>query len=130
VAVTAFQEVVAQATKNLRLLETQSLAGRFATPRIARPAAWFEGRRAADLSGFVSALRARTTRDKTQVLIVQPHLLRSVHDAARIADEAGTPTRESRSLTLLDGLLRSARRSVTSLWDDLTVVGSDDLVGR
>ncbi|MFF0146647.1 hypothetical protein ATK36_0821 [Amycolatopsis sulphurea] len=125
VAVTAYQEVVAQAVKNLRLLDNRALVGRFTTPRIARPAAWLDGTRHTDLSGFVSALRARTTLNKTQVVIVQPHLLRPVHDAARKAAEEGKPTRDSRSLALLDGLLRSARRTVISHWDDLTVIGSE-----
>lgn len=125
VAVTAFQEVVAQAQKNLRLLETRSLAGRLAVPRIANPAIWFDGKRVSDRSGFVTELLARTVRDKTWVVIVQPHLLRSVYDAARNAADTGTPTRDSRSLTLLDGLLRGARKSVISFWDDLTVIGSE-----
>jgi len=125
VAATAFQEVVAQAVKSLRLLGTDSLVDRFSIPRIARPAAWLEGTRVADLSGFVTELKARTARNKTRVLIVQPHLLRSVHDAARAAAEAGTPTRDLRSLTLVDNLLRSARKAVISLWDDLTVLGSE-----
>ncbi|WP_410666049.1 hypothetical protein [Amycolatopsis sp. lyj-84] len=125
VAVTAYQEVVAQAVKNLRLLDNRALVERFTTPRIARPAAWLDGTRRTELSGFVTALRARTTLNKTQVVIVQPHLLRSVHDAARKAVEAGKPTRDSRSLTLLDGLLRSARKTVISHWDDLTVIGSE-----
>ncbi|WP_143267254.1 hypothetical protein [Amycolatopsis thailandensis] len=125
VAVTAYQEVVAQAVKNLRLLDNEALVERFTTPRIARPAAWLDGIRHTELSGFVTALRARTTLDKTQVVIVQPHLLRHVHDAARKAAEQGKPTRDSRSLALLDGLLRSARRAVISHWDDLTVIGSE-----
>lgn len=125
VSVTAYQEVVGQAVKNLRLLTTESLVGRFASPRIARPAAWFDGVRVSDLSGFVTELRARSTRCRTRVMIVQPHLLSSVHDAARAAAEADAPTRNSRSLALLDGLLRSARKSVISLWDDLTVIGSE-----
>ncbi|MFB9926914.1 hypothetical protein ACFORO_19565 [Amycolatopsis halotolerans] len=125
IAVTAYQEVVAQAVKNLRLLDNRTLVERFATPRIARPAAWLDGTRHTDLSGFVTALRARTTLNKTKVVIVQPHLLRSVHDAARQAAEEGKPTRDSRSLTLLDGLLRSARRTVISHWDDLAVIGSE-----
>ncbi|RSN20144.1 hypothetical protein DMC63_13780 [Streptomyces sp. WAC 05977] len=125
VAVTAYQEVVAQAVKNLRLLDNGALVERFTTPRIARPAAWLDGTRNTELSGFVTALRARTTLDKTRVVIVQPHLLRPVHDAARKAAEAGKPTRDSRSLTLLDVLLRSARRTVISYWDDLTVIGSE-----
>ncbi|MGV9295997.1 hypothetical protein [Amycolatopsis sp. NPDC003676] len=125
VAVTAYQEVVAQAVKNLRLLDNRALVERFTTPRIARPAAWLDGTRRTELSGFVTELRARTTLNKTKVVIVQPHLLRSVHDAARQAAEEGKPTRDSRSLTLLDGLLRSARKTVISHWDDLTVIGSE-----
>ncbi|AGM08962.1 hypothetical protein [Amycolatopsis keratiniphila] len=125
VAVTAYQEVVAQAVKNLRLLDNPALVERFTTPRIARPAAWLDGTRQTDLSGFVTALGARTTLNKTKVVIVQPHLLRPVHDAARKAAEQGKPTRDSRSLALLDGLLRSARRTVISYWDDLTVIGSE-----
>ncbi|MEV7551537.1 hypothetical protein AB0N89_18090 [Amycolatopsis sp. NPDC089917] len=125
VAVTAYQEVVAQAVKNLRLLDNKALVERFTAPRIARPAAWLDGIRHTELSGFVTALRARTTLNKTRVVIVQPHLLRHVHDAARKAAEEGKPTRDSRSLALLDGLLRSARRSVISYWDDLTVIGSE-----
>ncbi|MFD2467840.1 hypothetical protein [Amycolatopsis silviterrae] len=125
VAVTAYQEVVAQAVKNLRLLDNRSLIERFTTPRIARPAAWLDGTRQTELSEFLTALRARTTLNKTKVVIVQPHLLRPVHDAARKAAEEGKPTRDSRSLTLLDGLLRSARRTVISHWDDLTVIGSE-----
>ncbi|TDQ01038.1 hypothetical protein [Labedaea rhizosphaerae] len=125
VSVTAYQEVVGQAVKNLRSLTTDSLVDRFTVHRIAQPAAWRNGTRVTDLSEFVRALRDRTTRNKTRVVIVQPHLLRSVHDAARKAAEDGTPTRESRSLTLLDGLLRSARKAVISLWDDLTVIGSE-----
>ena len=124
VALTAFQEVVGQAVKNVRLLDSTALADRFTTPRIARPAAWFNGSRVDDLSGFVAALRTRTAQSRTYVTIVQPHLLKAVYDAARDAAEKGTPTRDSRSLTLLDSLLRGARRSVISLWDDLTVIGS------
>lgn len=125
VAVTAFQEVVGQAVKNVRLLGSDALADRFTAPRIARPAAWLDGVRVSDLSGFVKDLRTRTVQSRTYVTIVQPHLLRSVYDMAREAAEKGAPTRDSRSLTLLDGLLRSARRSVISLWDDLTVIGSE-----
>lgn len=125
VAVTAFQEVVGQAVKNLGLLlDRRAVADRFAVPRIARPAAWYDGVRVADRTGFVDELRARTAQDKTFVQIVQPHLQQSVHDAAREAADAGATTRDSRSLTLLDGLLRSARRAVTARVDDLLVVGS------
>lgn len=124
VAVAPFQEVVGQAVKNLRQLDSGLLADRFSYNRGLRRAAWLDGERTTDLTGFVEQLRVRTASDKTFVTIVQPHLLKSVHDAARAAAEAGTPTRDSHSLVLLDGLLRSARKSVIARYDDLTVIGS------
>ncbi|MCT2581543.1 hypothetical protein [Actinophytocola gossypii] len=125
VSVTAYQEVVAQAEKNVRSLYGDHLVDRLTTPRSAPRAAWLDGERIADLSGFVRELGRRTAVDRTRVEIVQPHLLRSVHDTARAAADTASPTRDSRSLTLLDGLLRSARRSVTALWDDLVVIGCE-----
>jgi hypothetical protein len=124
VAVGPYQEVVAQAVKNLRLLDSDLLADRFAVERLAPRAAWHDGTRVTDVRGFVDDLRMRTARDRTDVLIVQPHLQEGVVVAARRAAETGAPTRDSHSLVLLDGLLRSARKTVVSLWGDLTVLGS------
>jgi hypothetical protein len=126
VAVGPYQEVVAQAVKNLRLLDNDLLADRFSVKQLSPRAAWHDGARVSDIGGFVDDLRMRTAHDRTYVAIVQPHLRKSVVTAARNAAEVGKPTRDSRSLILLDGLLRSARKSVVSLWDDLTVIGSSD----
>lgn len=125
VAVGPYQEVVAQAVKNLRLLASDALAERFSVERLAPRAAWHDGVRVTNVDGFVDELRMRTARDRTNVVIVQPHLQKGVVLAARTAAEAGTPTRDSHSLVLLDGLLRSARKTVVSLWDDLRVLGSE-----
>jgi hypothetical protein len=125
VGVTAYQEVVAQAIKNLRSLGSETLVDHFAMPRIRRPAAWRDGVRVTDIGEFVDQLRVRTATDKTRIVIVQPHLLRAVRDAARFAAENGAPTRDSMSLVLLDDLLRTARRAATDLWDDLVVIGSE-----
>ena len=122
IAVARFEQVVSQAEKNIRLLDNDTLVDRLNIPRIANPAAWHAGRRVPS-SVFVTQLATRVASDKTKVIIVQPHLLRAVHDQARAAAEAGQATRDSRSLSILDTLLHTTRRTVTSRWDDLTVIG-------
>ncbi|HEU5472744.1 MAG TPA: hypothetical protein VFV67_19020 [Actinophytocola sp.] len=122
VAVTRFEQVVSQAEKNIRLLGNDALIERLSKPRIAAPAAWNSGHRAKS-ADFVQQLHTRVATDKTRVAIVQPHLLQAVHDQARAASQAGHPSPDSYSLALLDNLLHSTRRTVTGLWDDLTVIG-------
>lgn len=123
IAVTRFEQVVSQAEKNARMLDNATLIDRLRTPRIARPAAWHAGRRvpAAD---FVARLGDRVAADRTNVIILQPHLLAAVCTRARAAVEAGQPTAESYSLMLLDTLLHSTRRTISGMWDDLTVIGA------
>ncbi|WP_410622308.1 hypothetical protein [Amycolatopsis sp. cmx-8-4] len=124
IAVTRFEQVVSQAEKNIRQLHTQALVHRLATPRIAAPAAWRDGRRVSS-ADFVQQLSRRVSTGRTKVVVIQPHLLKSSHDAARAAAAAGKPNRDSGSLALLDNLLLATRRTVTALWDDLVVVGCE-----
>jgi hypothetical protein len=123
IAVTAFEQVVSQAEKSVRLLRSEALATHLAKRSIERPACWHDGRKA-NSRDFVDQVRMRTASDRTQVVIIQPHLLEAVCLRARTARDEGRPTRDSYSLTLLDTLLHSTRRTVTSMWDDLTVFGS------
>jgi hypothetical protein len=123
VAVQAYEQVASQAAKNARLLASDPLAERLAGRTIERPGLWYDGQRTYALDDFLFALRTRKASDPTRVVIVQPHLLRSVHDAARAAADNGRPTSDSHSLALLDVLLHGTRRTVAALWDDLTVVG-------
>jgi hypothetical protein len=122
IAVTRFEQVVSQAEKNIRLLHTDTLLARIAVPRIGNPAAWHDGDRV-PAAEFAARLRLRTGTSRTRVVIVQPHLLKAAYDTARAAVEAGNANRDTCSLTLLDNLLHSTRRTVTALWDDLFVVG-------
>lgn len=122
IAVTRFEQVVSQAEKNIRELHNEVLVEHLRHPRIARPAVWHDGVRAA-AGDFVEQLESRVASDKTNVVIVQPHLLKSVHDDARAADDAGHPNRNSYSIMLLDNLLHSTRRTITAQCDDLTVIG-------
>ncbi|NRN64295.1 hypothetical protein GC106_15010 [Kibdelosporangium sp. 4NS15] len=124
IAVTRFEQVVSQAEKNIGLLDNSVLIDRLTRPRITKPAAWYEGKRIrSDL--FVHQLGTRVTRDRTRVVIIQPHLLKSVYDQARATMDAGQPNRDAYGLVLLDTLLHSTRRTVTGRWDDLVVIGCE-----
>ncbi|WP_091292914.1 hypothetical protein [Amycolatopsis xylanica] len=123
IAVTAFEEVVSQTVKNIRRLRTDDLLARFDGPLLATRAAWHDGVRVAG-ADFLDELKVRVPSDHTKVIIVQPHLLASVHDTAREAARLGKTTRDSASLALLDDLLHRTRKSVVTLWADLMVIGS------
>jgi hypothetical protein len=125
IAVTRFEQVVSQAGKNILFLDNEMLVERLSRPRAAGSAAWCDGRRVPGM-GFVDQLRARVTSDRTIVVIVQPHLLRSVHDLARAASDAGKPNGDSYSLMLLDNLLHSTRRTIAARCDELRIIGCAD----
>ncbi|WP_153030364.1 hypothetical protein [Amycolatopsis sp. YIM 10] len=126
IAVTPFEQVVSQAEKNIRLLDTDLLVDRLSTPRIQAPAAWYAGNRITSAE-FVHQLRARVATDRTKVTIVQPHLLRTSYEKARAALGNGESarSRDACALILLDNVLHSTRRTVTALWDDLFVIGCE-----
>lgn len=126
IALTAFEQVVSQAAKNIRLLQKEALTARLDPPRIGRPATWYGGARVADRSDFLDYLSLRDASHRTMVVVIQPHLLKGVHDRTRLAAEQGVASRDVRSLALLDSLLHSTRRPVMNLWDDLVVCGSAD----
>uniref|UniRef100_UPI003D70E115 hypothetical protein n=1 Tax=Amycolatopsis sacchari TaxID=115433 RepID=UPI003D70E115 len=123
IAVQPFQEVASQAVKNVRQLYNEVLVARLSPPRIERPGAWHDGQRVPS-SEFVDGLSLRVASDRTTVMIVQPHLLQGPYVNARNAGEAGRPNRNSFSLALLDNLMHSTRRAITSHCDDLVVVGA------
>lgn len=125
IAVTGFEQVVSQAEKNVTSMRTERLLKRLSPPRIPEPAAWHDGRRAGHAE-FVEQLRMRLDSDPVRVIIVQPHLMCSVHDLARRAVAAGQENRDTHSLRLLDNLLHSTRRTITGQCDDLTVIGSTE----
>lgn len=124
IALTPFEQVVSQAEKNVRLLKNDDLIVRLKNARIERPACWLDGDRLTDRSEFIEMLGARDLRNKTRIVIVQPHLLKRVYDRARASAARGSPDRDSRSLALLDDLLFTTRRTVVGIWDDILVVGS------
>ncbi|GGS42801.1 hypothetical protein [Actinokineospora fastidiosa] len=126
VSLTRYEQVASQAVKNIRALANDELISRLSSPRVGAPASWSDGNRVPDRSRFIEGLRARVDSDETYVVIVQPHLLQSVHDRAREAMAAGAPSAASRRLQLLDDLLNGVRASVVGQCDDLIVIGSAD----
>jgi hypothetical protein len=123
IAVTAFEELVSQAEKNVRRLRKRTLIDELGARSLPRPACWRDGDRIEGRTEFIDQLEMRIMRDRTQVVLVQPHLLKSVHAAARKALDDGRPTSSSHSLMLLDTLLHTTRRTVTSFWDEMHVIG-------
>ena len=122
IAVTRFEQVVSQAEKNSRfLVDGEALAAHLSGSRIAGLAAWHDGARI-PADQFANQLSGRTREDKTFVVVVQPHLLRSVHDRARAAIRNGQPTLDSRRLMLLDDLLNSTKQTIDARCDGLTVI--------
>jgi hypothetical protein len=126
IAVTSFEQLVSQAEKSVRRLAPEALHADLLTRQpVPRPACWTDGRRVSDRLQFLDQLGKRTPNDKTCVVLVQPHLTATAWRAARAAADAGNRTPDSFRLTLLDNLLHSARRTITSVCDDLAVIGCD-----
>jgi hypothetical protein len=124
ISVTRFEQVVSQAEKNVVFLHNDALIAHLDGKRTAHSAAWHNGSRVAPVE-FIEKLRTRLRSDKTYVVILQPHLSRAVYERARTAANDGKPSRDSYSLTLLDMLLHSTRRTITGRCDDLRVIGAD-----
>jgi hypothetical protein len=125
IAVTSFEQLVSQAEKSVRRLVPEILhADLLARQPAPRPACWTNGRRVHGRLEFLERLADRRPEDKTYVVLVQPHLTKAAWSRARSSTIAGNRTADSFRLTLLDNLLHSTRRTVTSVCDDLTVVGS------
>lgn len=124
IAVTCFEQLVSQAEKSVRRLLPEALhADLLARQSVPRPACWTRGRRVPNRLEFLEQLADRKPEDKTYVVLVQPHLTEVTWNKARAAAKAGRRTPDSFRLTLLDNLLHSTRRTITSICDDLTVVG-------
>lgn len=123
VAVSAFEEVVSQATKNLVFTDRDLMLARLANPRVAQPACWSLGQRSSSRTEFLEALELRDATNTTEVVIVQPHVSKATH--ARLRGKGGNPSSEDfLRLRLLEELLNSARSTITEVGADLTVIGS------
>lgn len=121
VSVGAYELVASQASKNLACLNGQVLRDRLRTSPVTRPATWFDGRRTDDRGELLEMLDARSTRDRAQVVIVQPHVRRTKYEQIKTGLATGAAALR---LNLLETLLNSARGSIVSMGGDLVVVAS------
>ncbi|WP_151530944.1 hypothetical protein [Rhodococcus erythropolis] len=124
IAVAAYEVVTAQAKKNILQYHKENLLPKLMSQRISNPACWTGGKRTSGRGEFIEMLDARVNSDRTNVVIVQPHLLRSVYELGRSAQQNGRPDQFSRGLDLLDNLLHTTKSAVTAVWDELIVIGA------
>ncbi|WP_306355854.1 MULTISPECIES: hypothetical protein [unclassified Nocardia] len=125
IAVVPYEVVVSQAVKNVIYADSELLTTNLTSPGIARPACWIDGVRVEDRTEFLKVLQIRDSTDRTEVVVVQPHVNSATYARVRGSSCATTgPTNELLRLYLLERLLTSARSNIVAACDDLTVIGS------
>lgn len=125
VAAGAYELVLSQAVKNLRYINADRLLPALRNARIARPATWKSGARARDRQDMLDALSRRSPSAEAQIVIVQPHHTRSVHQAlATLAGRSGASTDLLR-FQLIETMLNSARGTAVGLGAEMAVWASD-----
>ncbi|GAA3989512.1 hypothetical protein GCM10022247_05160 [Allokutzneria multivorans] len=122
VALGAFEVVVSQALKNLVYTDRDLLLKTLSSPCVALPACWNLGARTTSRSEFLEALQLGDARNRTDIVIVQPHMSQRTHQRLRGGGSIAVSDDLLR-LRLLEDLLNSARSAVTEVASDLTVVG-------
>lgn len=123
VSVGAYEVVTSQASKNLGFLDVEVLRSRLAAPPIASPACWTSGQRVPDRKELIEALKLQSPRVGFEVLIVQPHLRKTMHTHLR-SSTSPSSGKDALRLDLLDTLLNSARGAIVGRGAELHVVAS------
>jgi hypothetical protein len=118
-----YEEVTAQATKNLQRLDQDELHRALASPSFAT-ASWAKGVRVADRSEFLEQLRHRQARQKKSVVILQPHISQVLYNSVQPPANSTPPDANALRLMQLETLLNASRGAVTGLGADLHVIGS------
>jgi len=118
-----YEEVTAQATKNLDHLDQDELyrvleSSSFAT------ASWTKGQRVADRTEFLEQLKNRPARAKKSVVILQPHVSQVQYNRVQPPSDGTAPDVNALRLMQLETLLNASRSAVTGLGADLWVIGS------
>lgn len=119
ISVAAFEVVCSQAIKNLRHLDPYCLSRRLGEGacRKVSDLVWRNGALADknDLISYIDSLGANITRE---VVIVQPHIRKTIYDQAR----ANPTTQDGKRLQLLDTLLLGTQSHIQALGVQLRVV--------
>ena len=118
-----YEEVTAQATKNLDHLDQEELYLLLASPSFAT-ASWTKGERVADRTEFLEQLKNRPARAKKSVVILQPHVSQVQYNRVQPPADGTPPDVNALRLMQLETLLNASRSAVTGLGADLWVIGS------
>jgi hypothetical protein len=118
-----YEEVTAQATKNLQRLDQDELYRALDSPSFVT-ASWTKGVRVANRSEFLEQLRHRPARQKKSVVILQPHVSQVLYNAVQPPSSATPLEANALRLMQLETLLNASRGAVTGLGADLHVIGS------
>lgn len=124
-AVGAYETVASQAIKNLRYVHGPHLLDRLKRPGVAQPACWIEGKRVPNRDDLCDIVGSRSRADETHVVIVQPHVSRTLYEKVKSAQVGGNLRADTCRLNLLEYLLNAARRTAIGLNSDLSVYASD-----
>lgn len=124
VRATAYETVVGQTSKNLLYLERERLVDRLAGTNLANPACWTFGTRVdGHRSDFLQALAMSKASDRTEIVIVQPHLSKQRYETITRDEENGLQNQNILRLQLLEMLLKTTRTSVVKYGAELRVIG-------
>lgn len=125
VAVTNYEVVTSQATKNLHFIRhPNALPDRLAAPAIHRPATWRHGNRTPSREEMIELLRCRSAHDRTRIVVIQPHQQRSAIEKLRAAADSGDMSENVLRLQLLETLVTSAYATAIAAGADFQIIVS------
>lgn len=120
ISASSLEVVTGQATKNLRHLDVDRLSQALERAPVASPAVWLYGNRESGRRDMIDLLKARSARDPSTVVIVQPHIT----ERARLRALSPSGSRfELHRLRLVEMLLNQARGGAIGLGSDLVAIG-------
>ena len=118
----AFEQLAAQASKNIRSLETRNLVTDLQLgPRCASTAVWLDGARGRTREEFARVLIAGPARGRVSIALVQPHLQSTVLATTRADQEAGRLTLDVARIRRIDDLLHGTSRVAAAVAGTLRV---------
>lgn len=123
ISATAFEVVVSQAVKNSIFLDPDLLLAHLSECITGR-ATWTNGTRAPDRRELIEMIEARDARDRSEVVIVQPHVAKPIYDRLYQADAAAAESPDLLRLRRLETILNSGRPAMTGRGSDLAVESS------
>lgn len=122
----AYEVVTSQAVKNTYFMNDPKLVEYLKSPPVSTPATWIDGVRENDRSGIIEAISERDARSPYRVVIVQPHMRKTVYESQyQQSKRGGQPSAELLRLRRLENILNGGRPTMTGMGADLVVYGSN-----